>query len=229
MSQPIPRALIVAHGQPSDPRPAAAEIEALAARVAALLPGWQVGAATLAEPGALARAVAAGPPGLVHPLFMAGGWFTQVNLPARLAAAGGHGWRITDPLGTDPALHDLTVAIVREALAGAAAGSILLAAHGSSRSPAPAEVAQRMARRLTAETGLPCDAAFIEQPPRIAEAARGRGDALCLPFFAARGGHVAQDLPAALAEAGFAGRVLPPVGLDPRVPGLIAAALARAA
>ena len=48
------RALIVAHGQPSDPAPAAAALEALAVRVAAHLPGWQVDAATLAQPGRLA-------------------------------------------------------------------------------------------------------------------------------------------------------------------------------
>ncbi|TKA94316.1 cobalamin biosynthesis protein CbiX, partial [Cereibacter changlensis] len=42
-------ALIVAHGQPSDPAPAAAEIAALAAKVAVHLAGWQVGSATLAE------------------------------------------------------------------------------------------------------------------------------------------------------------------------------------
>jgi sirohydrochlorin ferrochelatase len=53
--------------------------------------------------------------------------------------------------------------------------------------------------------------------------------ALCLPFFAARGGHVIDDLPEALAEAGFSGRLLDPVGLDSRVPGLIAAALRRGA
>ena len=48
-------ALILAHGQPSDPRTAGAALEALAARVQALLPGWAVGAATLAEDGALER------------------------------------------------------------------------------------------------------------------------------------------------------------------------------
>ena len=41
-------AIIVAHGQPSDPRTAGAALEALATRVQVLLPGWAVGAATLA-------------------------------------------------------------------------------------------------------------------------------------------------------------------------------------
>jgi hypothetical protein len=40
---------------------------------------------------------------------------------------------------------------------------------------------------------------------------------------------VSDDLPEALAQAGFSGRLLDPVGLDIRVPGLIAAALRRGA
>ncbi|MGP3722307.1 sirohydrochlorin chelatase [Cereibacter sphaeroides] len=219
-------ALIVAHGQPSDPLPAAAEIEALAAAVGSHLPGWRLRAATLAEPGALAREVAAaGRPGIVYPLFMAGGWFTRTNLPRQLAAAGGTGWRIAEPFGTDPAVSDLTVEIAREALSHRPAPAILLAAHGSFRSPAPSEVARAMAARLSEETGLPCEAAFIDQEPQIAARARLMPEALCLPFFAARGGHVVEDLPAALAEAAFRGTVLEPVGLDPRVPALIARAI----
>lgn len=229
--QPAPRtALIVAHGQPSDPGPAAAEIAALAAKVAPHLPGWRVRAATLAEDGALPHEIAAaGAPGLVYPLFMAGGWFTQTNLPRRLAAAGGQGWRIAAPFGTDPAVTDLAVTLAREALAKTPAPAILLAAHGSFRSPAPAEVARACAARLASALGLPCEAGFIDQTPRIAEIARTMPDALCLPFFAARGGHVVEDLPTALASAGFRGRVLPPLGLDPRVPALIAAAIRAAA
>ncbi|WP_420023037.1 CbiX/SirB N-terminal domain-containing protein [Cereibacter azotoformans] len=220
-----PAAVIVAHGQPSDPVPAAAEIAALAAAVARHLPGWRVRAATLAEPGALARAVQ-GAPGVVYPLFMAGGWFTRTNLPRQLAAAGGEGWRLAEPFGTDPAVRDLTVAIAREALAVARAPAILLAAHGSFRSSAPSDVAHAMAERLEQELGLPCKAAFIDQEPRIAEVARRMPEALCLPFFAARGGHVVSDLPQALAEARFCGPVLEPVGLDPRAPALIARAIA---
>ena len=103
-------ALIVAHGQPSDPEPAEADLARLAAQVAALLPGWTVASATLAAPDALRRALAAlGPEGRVFPLFMAGGWFTRVHLPARLAAAGAAGWQVLEPLGCDPALHDLAV------------------------------------------------------------------------------------------------------------------------
>jgi sirohydrochlorin ferrochelatase len=194
------RALIVAHGQPSDPAPAAAALEALAARVAAHLPGWQVAAATLAQPGRLAEA-AQGAPGVIFPLFMAGGWFTRVHIPQRLAEAGATGWRMLEPFGCLTAVHDLTVRIARES----GAGRVLLAAHGSFKSPVPAAIAAHVAARIAAETGLPAATAFIDQAPQL-ETASGFGpDAVCLPFFAMAGGHVETDIPAALAQAGFRG------------------------
>ncbi|WP_128253455.1 sirohydrochlorin chelatase [Falsirhodobacter deserti] len=212
-------AVIVAHGQPSDPEPAAREIAALAAKVQLHLPGWTIRSATLAEPEALAQAVCEGV-GVIYPLFMAEGWFTRTHLPKRLADAGGEGWRILPPFGTDPAIAALTVHLAR-----AVGRPVLLAAHGSFRSTAPSQIAHDMAARITSETGLPAKAAFIDQSPQIAEVAATMPDAACLPFFAARGGHVIEDLPTALDEAGFTGPRLDPVGLDARVPAIIAAAI----
>jgi sirohydrochlorin ferrochelatase len=228
-NQSLPAALIVAHGQPSEPAHAAAEIAALATRVSLHLPGWRVQSATLAEAEALPDAIAElGAQGVVYPLFMAGGWFTTVHLPERLAAAGGGDWRIAPPFGLDPGVQDLAVTIVREA-GLSAGGQLLLAAHGSFKSAAPSEVANRMAARIGAELRLQrAEAAFIDQSPRLAEAEGFAPDAFCLPFFAAKGGHVIDDLPAALEQAGFVGRVAEPLGLDPRVPELIADALKRA-
>lgn len=230
MTRPDKAALIVAHGQPSDPDPAEAEIAALAAKVQAVMPDWRVHSATLAKPGALAdRLAELGPQGLVYPLFMAGGWFTRTHLPARLAEAGGAAWRILPPFGEDPAVQALTVTLAREAAGTAAPQDVrmILAAHGSFRSPAPSEIAYRMAERIRAETGFArVEPAFIDQTPQIADVARGFPEGgFVLPFFAARGGHVIDDLPEALAEAGFGGELLPPVGLDPRVPALIAQSL----
>ncbi|MFN3577864.1 MAG: cobalamin biosynthesis protein CbiX [Tabrizicola sp.] len=213
-------AVIVAHGQPSDPRPAGAALEALAAEVGALMPGWSVGAATLAEAGAIARAVAGRPGGLVFPMFMAGGWFTRVQIPQRLAEAGAGDWVVLEPFGCDRSVHDLCVTIVRET----GADQVILAAHGSFKSSAPSDIALHVAGRIAAETGAEVTAGFIDQDPRLASLT-GRGG-VCLPFFAAAGGHVSDDIPAALAEAGFTGRLLPPVGLDARVPRIIAAAIA---
>ena len=214
-------ALIVAHGQPSDPRPAGAALEALAARVEALMPGWSVGAATLAEEGAIARAVAGRQGGVVFPMFMAGGWFTRVQIPKRLAEAGAVGWTVLEPFGCDPLVHDLCVTLVREA----GAEQVILAAHGSFKSPAPSDIAFHVAGRIAAETGAEVAAGFIDQEPQLVSLT-GRGG-ICLPFFAAEGGHVNDDIPEALGAAGFTGRILPPVGLDARVPGIVAAAIAR--
>ena len=221
-------ALIVSHGQPSDPGPAEAELAELTRSVAALLPGWAVRSATLAKPGALALAVQGGP-GVVFPMFMAGGWFVQDHLPKRMVEAGGDGWRYLPPFGLDAAVQALCVGMAREAAAEIGlvprACAVLLAAHGSFRSPAPSQVANAMVARIKAAGFARAEAYFIDQAPRIASA-RGFGPAsLCLPFFAAKGGHVVEDLPKALAEAGFAGRVLMPLSLDPRVPGLIAKAI----
>ena len=83
-----------------------------------------------------------------------------------------------------------------------------------------------MAARIAREGGFRrVQAAFIDQAPRIADTADFGADALCLPFFAANGGHVVDDLPAALVQSGFLGRLLPAVGLDARVPALIAAVI----
>ena len=106
---------------------------------------------------------------------------------------------------------------------------VLIAAHGSFKSPAPSDVAITLAQSLKAGLGLArCDAAFIDQTPQLAEVTGFGTGAICLPFFAAMGGHVTEDIPRALEAARFGGRVLPPLGLHPDVPALIAAALARA-
>ncbi len=226
-------ALIVSHGQPSDPGPAEADLAALAARVAAHLPGWSVRAATLAQPDALGNAMR-GVTGVVrvYPLFMSDGWFTQTHLPARLAEAGATDVVQLPPFGLDPAVQSLTVTLALEATAALgrspAETEILLAAHGSFKSDAPAAVARTVAA-LLAQRGMfrRVEPAFIDQEPQIAEvASRMSPGAICLPFFAARGGHVIDDLPEALAEAAFDGMLLDPVGLDARVPELIATALA---
>lgn len=215
-------AIIVTHGQPSDPKPAARALAEFAARVAALLPGWQVGAATLAETDALGQVASALGQGVVFPMFMTGGYFTRVAIPERLKAAGASGWQVLEPFGCDPAVHDLTVALAREARAD----QVLLAAHGSFKSPVPSDIARHVAGRIAVEVGVQAEAAFIDQEPQLA-GMRGFGPgSVCLPFFAAAGGHVVEDIPAALDEAGFRGRILPPVGLDGRVPGLVAAAIA---
>ena len=222
MNDGLSPALLVAHGQPSDPFPAARALEDLAMQVAAFLPRWSVKAATLAEPLAIARGVAGRECGLVYPLFMARGWFTKVQIPNRLFEAGASRWKVLEPFGCDPKVQDLCVALVRES----GADEVIVAAHGSSKSAEPSEVARHVAARIRAETGITrVEVGFIDQAPQLSTLTGFGPGAVCLPFFAAAGGHVEDDLPRALAEAGFRGRILPPVGADGRVPGLIASAL----
>lgn len=227
-----PSALIVAHGQPSDPAAAAADLAQLAGRVAAHLPGWRVASATLAEDGALAAALAGLARPLVFPFFMADGWFTATALPDRLAGAGADGLTILPAFGVMAEVSELAVRILREAAEGhgwpTGETEVVLAAHGSGRSRAPATAAERIAGAVRAAGFAGVRLGFIEEEPSITDAAAGTGRrALCLPLFVARWGHVETDVPAALARAAFAGACLPPIGAHPEVSGLIAAELVR--
>jgi sirohydrochlorin ferrochelatase len=69
---------------------------------------------------------------------------------------------------------------------------------------------------------------LIEEKPYLTAAARGLGPAICIPFFALKAGHVEDDVPDALAQAGFSGPLLPAIGEHAAVPRLIANALSRA-
>ncbi len=223
-------ALIVAHGQPSDPAPAETALAQLAARVQAHLPARRVGAATLAAPGALEAALQRlVPDGVVYPFFMADGIFVRRTLPERL---GGHPARILPPLGRDPGLPALAAGHLRAECAArgwdAAAVTLLIAAHGSARGPRAAAAARDFGAALaTLWPGPAPQYGFVEEAPFLAEAARGlTARTLCLPFFAAEGGHYREDVPDALVKAGFTGVLLPPLGQHRQVPELIGQALA---
>ncbi|GMG84662.1 CbiX/SirB N-terminal domain-containing protein [Paralimibaculum aggregatum] len=231
---PQRRALIVAHGSPSKPGRPQAAIEALAETVAGRLPGWAIRGATLAAPGALDAAVAAlgGRGFAVYPHFMADGWFVSDELPRRLAESGGDKLCILPPLGLDPALPPLCLARAREAAGAAgfapAATGLLIAAHGSPSDPRAGTAARAVGAAIAAERAFrEIRMGFVDEPPFLAEAARDAGQAICLPLFAGRAGHVLEDLPEALAEGGFRGPVMAPIGTDPEIPAVIASALDR--
>ncbi|MDK3019500.1 sirohydrochlorin chelatase [Pseudodonghicola flavimaris] len=222
-------ALIVAHGQPSAPAPAEAALAELASRVGHLLPGRRIGSATLAAPGALEAALERlGADGAIYPFFMADGWFVRQALPKRL---NGHPARVLPPLGRDPALVDLAATYLARDCATRgwepAATALLIAAHGSARGPRAAAAARDLGAALaTLWPGSPPIYGFVEEAPYLAQAARGLpAQTLCLPVFAAEGGHYREDVPDALETAGFLGALLPPLGQHPGVPALIAAAL----
>lgn len=221
-----PQALVVAHGQPSDPLPAEAALSELTARVQAFLTDAKIASATMANPGALEQAMELLPADApVYPLFMADGWFVKTALAKRLQ---NNDLRVLAPLGLDDRLPSLAAQAVRGAIESkswkVAETHILLAAHGSAQGKAAAKSARLFASRLAAilpSTSL--SIGFIEEAPFLKDAATGlTPPALCLPFFAMEGEHVRDDIPAALANAGFCGEVLPPFGKYNGVARLIA-------
>lgn len=224
-------ALIVAHGQPSDPAPAEADLAHIAAAVSQHLPGWQLRSATLACPGALATALSGLTAPLIFPFFMADGWFIRTVLPRQLFDAGSVHHTILPPFGLMPETHALAAAAARKATLGrgwkVADTTLILAAHGSGRSLYPAQAARATEAHIAADSGFAeVRTGFIEEEPELAVIARNAGaKAICLPLFVARWGHVLTDIPRALSEAGFRGPMLAPIGLRPEVPGIIAGAL----
>lgn len=224
-------AVIVAHGSPADPLPQEEALAALAAQVEGRLSGWTVRGATLASPGSLAQALDGLARPMIYPFFMAEGYFTGEVLPRRLREMHPDA-RQLPAFGSDPELPRL---VSEAALAGARdaglrpeATALLLAAHGSQVSPASRLATLKLAEILAAASPFRAVVTgFIEEAPFLTAAARGLGDAICLPLFTLNAGHVVDDVPEALAEAGFTGRVLRHIGAHRQAPGMIAAALER--
>lgn len=229
---PIRAALLVSHGQPSDPEPAEATLQDFAQRLRPLLPGWQLLATTLAQPGGLERARDRLPDGaLVYPLFMSDGWFVRSALPRRLGAKP---MRVLAPLGSDPGLAQAAGAAVMAQLIRQGwhdtQTDLLIAAHGSARSDYARKATELFAQRLSNSTNMRAiHIGFVEQTPEIGQAARLCGtQALCLPFFFAQGDHVRDDVDGSLHAAGFTGPRLNVMADLPEVPDLIARSLRAA-
>jgi sirohydrochlorin ferrochelatase len=231
----MPDALLIAHGAPSDPAPQEATMQALARDVAAHLPpAWRILGATLAAPGAVETALAALDRPLIYPFFMAEGYFTRTLLPRRLRAAGAGDLAQLPCFGQSPGLPALVADAATSAAVAAGlvpqATILLLAAHGSQVSRASATATRALAAQVAGLTRFArIETAFVEEVPLIRTVATGLAPAICLPLFALRASHVAQDVPQALAEAGFGGPLLPAIGEHPRVPALIAKTLEMAA
>jgi len=225
-------AILVGHGQPSDPLVAERELSTLRSEVARKLPSWSVHSATLAAPGCLDRSLEkAGTSPLIYPLFMTDGWFTKTELPRRLSGASA---RVLPPLGSEDGLIDLAIAQLTSVLTArswtTSETQLVVAAHGSGRSTVPAENTRRFAKKLAAAMGFRRHATgFLEETPKLADVLADAGPkTLCLPFFASRRDHVLEDLPDACREARFKGVCLDPIGTLPGVSDLIAARLKAA-
>lgn len=206
---------------------------ALAARVADHLPDWQLSSATLAHEGALDVALAGGEDvPFVYPLFMTDGWFVRSALPKRLGDAPAH---ILPPLGVEPGLPALVVDALNAVLETrgwtAPDTHLLIASHGSGRSPNSKQATEAFVEVL--RTGIHfggIQTGYIEEAPFFGDVAMdSSAQTLCLPFFAALGGHVKDDVTDALAAADFKGPLLAPIGTFDAIPAFIAESLRKAA
>lgn len=222
-------AVLVSHGSPSDPPEQEAALADLAARVSERLDDWEVGSATLADKGRLESEVARLGSPVIYPFFMARGWFTGQVLAKKARAMG---LRMLEPFGVEP---DLAVSARRELGAlldqhgwEASQTGLIVAAHGSNVSRTSADSAYAFARTLQSAMGFTTTrTGFIEQPPFLKDVAQGMGQAVCLPYFAQQSGHMEDDVPAALAAAGFDGPMLPAFMSWSDTPRLIASSIAR--
>ncbi|MEM9576867.1 MAG: CbiX/SirB N-terminal domain-containing protein [Pseudomonadota bacterium] len=222
--------LLVSHGWPSHPMQQEEAVGKLAARLQTLLPDTSVSGATLAAEGALDDAVRGLENPIICPWFMSDGWFVKTHLPKRLRAAGLKRWDTTAPLGMMPGISKLMSDQLKAYLAisgwQTAETTLILAAHGSPSSAQPRLATEAAALAIASHLRLkairPC---YVDEAPTIRDGARGPAQAIVLPFFAARAGHVIEDLPEELEEAGFTGPVLDPVGLWPETPALAIAAI----
>ncbi len=228
-------AVIVAHGAPSDPDPLDREVKDLAKRVEFLAPGLRVDGATLAKPGSLEAALeAAGSdaPTLIYPFFMSNGWFVSKELRRRISAATKARVQYLEPFGLDENVVSICIRRVNQAVEQMgqtpSMATLVLAAHGSQRGPASADAARAIKDRMVAGAAYQdVRLGFVEESPTIAEAAAdlAGATAVCLPLFATTAGHVLGDIPEQLAEAGFKGKLMAPIGEDEEIPRIIANAL----
>ncbi|MEP3430648.1 MAG: CbiX/SirB N-terminal domain-containing protein [Roseibium sp.] len=229
LKEPVTEAILVSHGQPSDPQGGEERLSALAQKVRIELPEWTIRSATLAAPEQLDTVLeASDSEPLLVPIFMTDGWFTNTMLPERL---GQRPVQQLAPLGVDPELPRMTARLLRTTAEQAGwmleECEVLLTAHGSATSGDAATCTLQFADAL--KQFLPVKAlrtGFLEQEPGIAEIASQCGvKTLELPFFAASGGHALDDVPEALDEAEFMGVRLPVLGEAWFIPELIAHSL----
>ncbi len=230
---PATEALIVSHGQPSNPQAGEDILAALTAQIRTHLPEWEIRSATMAAPGVLEDQLSAysGVP-FVFPMFMADGWFTRTALPGRL---GSHTVHQLSPFGVHPGLpHQTLKWLKREAeRRGWPFGSceIMIAAHGSETGSAAGECALYFARRIRRLTPFKkkVHTGFLSEEPYLADVVRySTQRTFLVPFLAGAGGHLTEDIPEALEKGGFRGVLLPAIGETAIAPKLIAHSLKTA-
>ncbi|MDQ2091768.1 cobalamin biosynthesis protein CbiX [Marimonas arenosa] len=223
-------ALIDAAGKPSDSGAMETTLYGLAAQVFASLRGWAVYGATLAAPGAIERAKAGLERSLIFPFCRAPGWFVDMCLPNRLGPDTG---KILVPLGCDPGLpaHSRDMLLKIRPLGGldAEETAVLLAADGSPRCPESSDAVRQFSVALKRQLLTRCfHLGYVKELPLLRDMTGIDGPAICVPFFAAGGGHVKHEAPEALTQAGFSGAGVPSFIRYSGLVGLVALPLERA-
>lgn len=232
-----PALLLAAHGE-TGKRRANAALLALAGELRRRFPGLPVAAGVLNGAPTLEDAAAALPPGrtYVYPLFMSDGYYVERVLPRRLAPARPPACPldILPPLGLDPGLVEVVARRVREAAPAnpylAKALTVLLVAHGCARSPRSRLTTEAFAAALRARLGGPAvTTAYLDEPPFARHVVADLPPrSVVVSFFAADGAHAGTDLPRMLHDARRGEvPVVGPVGTDPEIAALVAAAVRK--
>jgi sirohydrochlorin cobaltochelatase len=210
--------LIVAHGDPNDPR-SSAPARAVAQALRALDRFDCVEAAALRESPSPAAVLARMPPGTwVVPFFMAQGWFVGNVVPQELAQAGVH-HRLTPAVGTSGLIVEAILERASLAEHRRHETALALLAHGTPRSDSSRRTTLDAVCALGTAGYAEVTAVFTDDRPRLSEL----GDrttarhVLAVPFFAGDGFH-----PSALGDAvalapGRRLDIARPVGTSPRM------------
>jgi len=166
---------------------------------------------------------------LLYPMFMSDGYFVQNILPERIAAARlkvPH--KILKPFGLD---RRVPLMMLENALRAAGSAELdpakldlLIAGHGSKFGPGNADATRAAALAMTEHSPFrTIDVAFLEEEPFILDALRKHHNrSVVAGFFSGEGMHAGDDIPEAISKSGAAAIYAGPIGLDPRVPELIA-------
>ena len=164
------------------------------------------------------------------PLLMAEGHTFRTVLPDLLSQAGArpHPVRCCRPLGVQPGLAAVAIAMAEEACAGqawlAADTALVFAAHGTTRHPASGESAQRLADAVEASGRFQsAQAGFLEQSPSLDDALSAEASRQCVVvgFFMTEGSHSAVDVPRAVEAAPGPAVYCGPIGTRPEIAELV--------
>jgi sirohydrochlorin cobaltochelatase len=141
----------------------------------------------------------------LYPLFMSDGYYVNEAIPTRLGIKDGvdsfgHRVEIETPLGLHPKLPELLLSAAASAALGKgiapSTATLLLAAHGSSKSPHAGEDARRIRDGIERESAFAkVDIAFLEEKPFFVDVlAESHRPTFVLGLFAGCGLHGDEDL-----------------------------------